>query len=748
MKDVPNQELLSAYVDGELTSAEEAQVEKLLAADPAVRQLVDDFRALSATLQAMPEQKLDEDLSQRVLRAAERRVLTGSDERPTPVTAVRPWWKEISWRGMISRRSIVWTSLILVIAALLSWNEREKNRPDRPVAVAAHREDEKNEPDLAAAKPRPALEMSAVPSAKGEESPEPSSSATGLADAKSSVPPQGPGAADRHADPAASVVREELKQQLDALKGAALAKSGPAAVSANRTAHPQHDAPKGAASDGPAAPAPAMGKALPELAERKRAEMTADEAPASRSMKEAGTAAEYKRRSEERAVGGRLSADKEGAEKTLADNAYRFGGKAPGAPSPEPLAAEMKPAEQAKGERSFGRAMAGGAPSEPSFASAEKRSHKALQSIGGDGHAADGAREGKKSGPGQEAEQASDLTVMYFDISAETARQQAFDRLLADNGFVSVDHETKEDLAAGKSLNKPRGKGVREGSVQRKSKSPRGGKGQTGEGETVPVLVDASREHMDKLLGELRRRPDEFTVAVLDSASLEAVRRELADLQSKAGAKADFSAARSDALRKNQTGGPQGARLNGLERAKEGAAPQADEFLARARYFRERNAGAEQLGRSMALQAEVAGTAGGGQGGIGKPAASGPAASTLAQSQAATELSGTAPPFPAKPTAPRAKPRPAAEKQTAQAKKEEAAQPATAAAQGGKVEAEREKDKQRADLVDRPADDSSGPSRRQVLFVFRVKEPAPPVAASRALAAPAEPAAPAAPAKK
>ena len=57
-----------------LTAAEQAEVERLLAADPAARQLLDELRALSAALHALPQQKLGEDLSRQVLRVAERRM--------------------------------------------------------------------------------------------------------------------------------------------------------------------------------------------------------------------------------------------------------------------------------------------------------------------------------------------------------------------------------------------------------------------------------------------------------------------------------------------------------------------------------------------------------------------------------------------------------------------------------------------------------------------------------------------------
>ena len=98
MNHVPDHELLSAYLDGELTAAEQAEVERLLAADPAVRQLLDEMRALGATLQAC-RRDVGEDLGPQVLRIAQRRMLTGEDERPTPAQPQRPFWREIGWRA-------------------------------------------------------------------------------------------------------------------------------------------------------------------------------------------------------------------------------------------------------------------------------------------------------------------------------------------------------------------------------------------------------------------------------------------------------------------------------------------------------------------------------------------------------------------------------------------------------------------------------------------------------------------------
>src|SRR5688572_18300507 len=67
-----NDELLSAYLDGELTADEQALVERALADDAQLRQLHDDLRALRQSLQSMPRLKLGDDFTARVVRQAQK----------------------------------------------------------------------------------------------------------------------------------------------------------------------------------------------------------------------------------------------------------------------------------------------------------------------------------------------------------------------------------------------------------------------------------------------------------------------------------------------------------------------------------------------------------------------------------------------------------------------------------------------------------------------------------------------------
>ena len=67
------EELLSAYLDGELTGDQQREVEQRLASSAEQRQLLDDLRSLQDQLRQLPKYHLDDDFVERVLRETERR---------------------------------------------------------------------------------------------------------------------------------------------------------------------------------------------------------------------------------------------------------------------------------------------------------------------------------------------------------------------------------------------------------------------------------------------------------------------------------------------------------------------------------------------------------------------------------------------------------------------------------------------------------------------------------------------------
>ncbi|MFV1967374.1 MAG: anti-sigma factor, partial [Pirellulaceae bacterium] len=75
MRNPVTDELVSAYIDGEVTADEGAQVERALAESAECRQLFEELQSLGSSLRSLPRFVLPGDFHQRVLRQAERAVL-------------------------------------------------------------------------------------------------------------------------------------------------------------------------------------------------------------------------------------------------------------------------------------------------------------------------------------------------------------------------------------------------------------------------------------------------------------------------------------------------------------------------------------------------------------------------------------------------------------------------------------------------------------------------------------------------
>lgn len=113
-----DRELLSAYVDGELTGAERAAVEARLASDPAAQRQVDEFRRLSGMIQALPRPTLPGDFSSKVLQRAKESTPT---EKVKPVRLGMPigrTWRSWFWAGAA-------LAAALMIAVMLPQGQRE-----------------------------------------------------------------------------------------------------------------------------------------------------------------------------------------------------------------------------------------------------------------------------------------------------------------------------------------------------------------------------------------------------------------------------------------------------------------------------------------------------------------------------------------------------------------------------------------------------------------------------------------------
>ncbi|MCL6504518.1 MAG: hypothetical protein K6T86_17700 [Pirellulales bacterium] len=89
------EELLSAYLDGELREADRQQVERLLEGRPELGQLLEELRTVRGMLASLPRVELEADFYQTVLRQVEREMLqTGEDatheEAPTLSASTLP----------------------------------------------------------------------------------------------------------------------------------------------------------------------------------------------------------------------------------------------------------------------------------------------------------------------------------------------------------------------------------------------------------------------------------------------------------------------------------------------------------------------------------------------------------------------------------------------------------------------------------------------------------------------------------
>ena len=161
-------ELISAYLDGELSPEEKARVEDLLIDSPEHRRLFEELKALRTTLHSLPSYQLGGDFAKRVLQKAEREMLTGSkaDEDsaapqqeteqantsaappvlPTPGTKPNEP-SEGSWRGMIWAVAVL--AAALAVALALPIGLRETNQSE-DVATTAGSEDKRFESMTAA----------------------------------------------------------------------------------------------------------------------------------------------------------------------------------------------------------------------------------------------------------------------------------------------------------------------------------------------------------------------------------------------------------------------------------------------------------------------------------------------------------------------------------------------------------------------------------------------------------------------
>jgi hypothetical protein len=130
-------ELLSAYVDGELTAAERALVEERLRSDPAAAALVEELRSLSSTIKSLPRETLGRDLRAGVLAEVDQARADLDQHGPTTL----PTAPVDRWAGI--RRGLVWSALAIAATVLIAvFQPAEVDQDERELARAEKREAE------------------------------------------------------------------------------------------------------------------------------------------------------------------------------------------------------------------------------------------------------------------------------------------------------------------------------------------------------------------------------------------------------------------------------------------------------------------------------------------------------------------------------------------------------------------------------------------------------------------------------
>jgi hypothetical protein len=142
-------ELISAFLDGEVTPEEKALIEERLVDNAADRRLFEEMRSIRNSLKSLPQHKLGKDLSQSVLRAAERAMLSAETTQPRGLHGrrktvhVAPDGREAaivatlpSSRQRSNWRVLIWVGVTIAAAVLIifmgDWRGRERSVAVRP----------------------------------------------------------------------------------------------------------------------------------------------------------------------------------------------------------------------------------------------------------------------------------------------------------------------------------------------------------------------------------------------------------------------------------------------------------------------------------------------------------------------------------------------------------------------------------------------------------------------------------------
>jgi negative regulator of sigma E activity len=146
------EELLSAYLDGELPAEQQARVERWLAESSKHRRMFDDLQAIRRELQSLPQQSLDAAFSQRVLAAIRQRAEESESAAPADAKstgssgptedALPPMPKHVSeklgmpaWRWFAAGMAATLAAILLVVNIAPQTTDLLVLAPQRTVSI-------------------------------------------------------------------------------------------------------------------------------------------------------------------------------------------------------------------------------------------------------------------------------------------------------------------------------------------------------------------------------------------------------------------------------------------------------------------------------------------------------------------------------------------------------------------------------------------------------------------------------------
>ncbi len=140
---------ISGYLDGELSADEQSRFEEEIAQNAELRQVVDELRALRSDLDLLPRARLEEDFAARVLRRAEREVLSGGLTAP-PVDDATPNTEKTSvaqntpaYRSTWSRerftRPLIWSAAAIAAGLIVMALTHEPANNDQVARLGERR---------------------------------------------------------------------------------------------------------------------------------------------------------------------------------------------------------------------------------------------------------------------------------------------------------------------------------------------------------------------------------------------------------------------------------------------------------------------------------------------------------------------------------------------------------------------------------------------------------------------------------